>query len=148
MKEKVRKKLVFASLGFAIFYGAVNFLPFKEDAAKPAGLSGEVRLKADQVKHPEQTLINIDSTTELNWGRDPFQVRQNRMPVKRAGEKPIPRWHLSGILYSGNNPMAIINKKMVRTGDTVDRAKVISIERKQVVLEHKGRKHTLSVSRG
>lgn len=148
MNETIRKRMVFASLVLAIIYGGLNLLPFKEKKTSPSGLSTVAALKADQVKPLASSLINVDSMAVLNWGRDPFQVIPQKTPGKTTGRKSGLGWHLSGILFSGNSPIAIINKKIVRTGDTVDKAKVIRIDRKQVILEYKGRKQTLTVSRG
>lgn len=146
MNEKFRKGLVFASLGFALIYGAANLIPSKEDRSKQLSLSEVTQLEANRITPEAGSLINADSMASLSWGSDPFRGRQKESSVKTNGRKSGIGWHLSGILYSGNNPAAIINKKMVRIGDVVDKAKVIKIERKQVTLEYKGRRQTLSVS--
>jgi hypothetical protein len=56
--------------------------------------------------------------------------------------KPVEAWpelKLSAIIFSKNNPMAIINGKMLGAGETIDGAHVTKIEPEQVSVEWKGK---------
>lgn len=69
-------------------------------------------------------------------------------PLRReepAGDTFEPeRWRLSAIMISGERPLAIINDRQVRTGEQLDGALVLTIERDRVVLRRRdGSRHTL-----
>ena len=53
-----------------------------------------------------------------------------------------------GIVYSENNPMAIINNKSLFIGDKINKARVVDISRKNVTLDYNGKKITLTVAKG
>ncbi|MCK4574027.1 MAG: general secretion pathway protein GspB [candidate division Zixibacteria bacterium] len=44
--------------------------------------------------------------------------------------------------------MAIINNRPVKTGDTINDARVVQIDKKEVVLEHKGKRIRLTIAKG
>jgi len=52
---------------------------------------------------------------------------------------------LSGIMLSENEPVAIINNKIVRKGDTIDGATVVSIDEQQARLAYLGEEFVLSI---
>ena len=57
-----------------------------------------------------------------------------------------PQLSLSGIVYSPEEAYCIINNKIVKSGDTIRGAKLISISRNTATLDYQGNKITLSVS--
>lgn len=56
-----------------------------------------------------------------------------RSPQLDAGLK------LTGTIVGGENPIAIINDQFVRVGDLIDEYKLVSIEKKEVILDMDGR---------
>jgi len=52
---------------------------------------------------------------------------------------------LTGILYDGRNPKAVINDEIVQVGDTVNGAKVIAITASTVTLSRNGKESTLRI---
>ncbi|MFQ5452561.1 MAG: hypothetical protein ACE5D6_00030 [Candidatus Zixiibacteriota bacterium] len=93
-------------------------------------------------------LVNIENKTKEKWGRDPFR---NKKPKKRVIKKTRTKsisWKLSGILFNSDSPIAIINNKPVKIGDKIGNAKVITIDKKSVILEHNGNKITITVTKG
>jgi hypothetical protein len=55
----------------------------------------------------------------------------------------MPELKLQGIFYRLKNSSAMINGKTVNVGESVSGAKVISIDRYQVVIEFEGERKTL-----
>ena len=53
---------------------------------------------------------------------------------------------LSGILYDARTPKAIINGNIVRVGDEVDGATILSIERNSATISYKDRRIALNIS--
>ena len=142
MTEKTRKRIVYLALVAAIIWGAYNFL----------GRNGKVHVTAPETIQPvsgqsvqsgsaDHTSILTD--TDRPWGSDPFRVRRDGT-VSRSG----PSWLLSGIVYNATYPLAYINRKAVREGDTIDSATVVKIEKKSVTLKYQGNEFTIRVSRG
>jgi len=52
---------------------------------------------------------------------------------------------LSGIVFGGGNPFAVINDKIVEEGDRIAEAKVVRIEKNRVTLHFEGEKITLTL---
>jgi type II secretory pathway component PulC len=92
-------------------------------------------------------LVNVEQQAKEPWGADPFRVKA-RSGKKNGKARKKPRWQLSGILYNNQHPVAIINKRQVRTGETINDAKVLKIDKKAVTLEHNGKQMTLTVTKG
>jgi hypothetical protein len=58
--------------------------------------------------------------------------------------RPFPRLKLQGILFSEKRPQAMINDNVCSVGDEVDGARVVKIERRQVVVSWDGREKALA----
>ncbi|MEA3296536.1 MAG: general secretion pathway protein GspB [candidate division Zixibacteria bacterium] len=147
MTERTRKKLVYVSLVVAVAWGAYNFL------IGDTKTSVEKEPIVNTISALEQPLSISDSisTTEIesaHWGNDPFQagIPTATQPENKNAASPL--WVLSGIVFSLHSPMAIINQKTVRSGDTVDNAEVVSIEQNYVVLRYKEESFRLTVTKG
>ena len=128
MSENTRKKIVYACLIAAIIYGAA----------------------AIQIAATSHTSLDSAITDEMasaRWGIDPFRARVTEESTQLPRQEVVV-WVLDGIVYSDHSPMAIINKQMVRSGDTVGDARVIAIDQESATLEHKGKRFTLTVSKG
>jgi hypothetical protein len=76
--------------------------------------------------------------------RDPFKgvVVEDKSPeAAKVGAKdvPPPPLTIQGLLMGAKFPQAIINNKVVKTGDTVEGAKIITIEKDGVTVLFEGR---------
>ena len=60
-------------------------------------------------------------------------------------EQVLANFKLNGIVWDADNSWAIINNRIVRTGDTLNGAKVVSIEPKKVVLNFRNEEFDLAV---
>lgn len=80
--------------------------------------------------------------------RDPFQGVNTR-PISsgqaQVQAKELPPMTIQGIMWGGKFNQAIINSKVVKAGDTIEGAQVISIEKNKIILIFEGRKFTLTV---
>ena len=151
MSEGLRKKIVFASLPLAIVWAVFSYSGKKSTAqgdtpqvATP--LTVAPIMSPHPVRPSSARLINIAEKQAEPWGADPFRTRVAQPAA--AGTNTQLAWTLGGIIYSHHNPLAFINKQMVRTGDRVDKATVVSISKKTVVLDYRGRQITLKLSKG
>jgi hypothetical protein len=145
MNEKLRKYIIYAALGLAIIWGYYNI------GSKKSSIESSERETREEILHGSKTtnipdkLINVEDYQDLAWGRNPFQEPGNNAPRIVSHQT---YWLLSGIIFSDNNPMAIINNKSLFIGESIDEAIVIDISRKEVTLDFKGKKLTLTVAKG
>ncbi len=75
--------------------------------------------------------------------RDPFEMEQ---PKEQIEEKPLPSLKAQGIVWGGSFPQAIINNVVVRIGDTIEEARIISIAKNSVTVFFGNRQYNLSTS--
>lgn len=65
--------------------------------------------------------------------------------IESTQEEFLSNFKLNGIIYDEENSWAIINNKVVRVGDTLDGAKIISIAPRKVTLLFKNERFDLAV---
>ena len=151
MTEKTRKTLVFSLLPLALIWAFFNMGGKENDAELPPSPPVITGLDSVVIQLPEQSAINFDELDYLRtaaWGEDPFRLKPTPNAVV-VSSKPTSRGLiLSGILYSTDNPVAIINGSPIRIGQEINGAKVIEIEKDKVILERQGKKQSLTVSKG
>ena len=149
MSEGLRKKIIFATLPLAILWAVFNFSDLK--STTPAGTSPAANLQTiapvTASITPSTRLINIEEKQAESWGKDPFRTfAVGPSPASKATSRL--GWVLGGIIYSNQAPVAFINKRMVRVGDRIGEATVVSISKKSVILDIRGRQTTLKLSKG
>ncbi|MEA2031423.1 MAG: general secretion pathway protein GspB [candidate division Zixibacteria bacterium] len=146
MNESLRKKIVYGVAAIALVWAVYNFQSDSNKSSKGNNLVTSERLVAESVvtRTPEKPL-DVEHYQSLKWGSDPFRIPTKTQEVQV--QQNI-NWNLSGIVYSSDNPMAIINATTVSVGDTVDNARVVKINRKMVILDYKGSQITLTVTKG
>lgn len=152
MSESTRKKVIFGILLIAIIWGYNNLksTPKNNVPDKRSNVTATTAPAVGQAAKPTPAvpkLVNIEKKALEPWGEDPFRVEKNTRRVSTKSPQ-TQKWQLSGILYNSQTPVAIINNQQVKTGDTVDNARVLKIDRKAVMLEHNGTKMTITVTKG
>lgn len=93
-----------------------------------------------------------DSDNEIDWKIPeplPSGLRDPMYPVTKNPEKQTPETiqekteitiTVNGVLYSRDNPAALIGNKIVHTGDIISGAEIITIDRDSVTFEIDGRR--------
>jgi len=150
MSEGLRKKIVFTTLPLAILWAVFNYSnskPASPVKAPPAASIQTVAPITNSPKLPDARLINIEDKQAEPWGEDPFRTFSGR-PMATSKASSQLAWTLGGIIFSHQAPVAFINKQIVRVGDRVDGATIVSINKKSVVLDFRGRQITLKLSKG
>ena len=147
MNEKTRKMLVYALSAATVIWAVYNYPGFeKQPEIQRPDTTPQIR--QTNAILADKKLVDIEALSAEPWGADPFRDYLKHRTGATGKRANSARWSVSGILYSKDNPLAYVNGRSVRIGDMIDKAKVIAIERKAVILEHKGNQITLSVSRG
>ncbi|MFA5090982.1 MAG: hypothetical protein WC510_08215 [Candidatus Omnitrophota bacterium] len=105
------------------------------------------------VKEPVPALEAGNKTVEYTAAgtRDPFQAEKiqevsgNGSPAQaQAGEKPLPSFVIQGIVWGDNFPQAIINNKVLKVGDTIEEARIVTIDRNGIIVMFNKRQYNLS----
>ena len=83
-----------------------------------------------------ETISDVDysfllTNPKLPWGNDPFRKEPGFVSMPNSGDT----FSLSGIVYSKNIPMAVINGKIVKEGDRVSDRRVSLIGDNFVILK-------------
>ena len=96
------------------------------------------------------------------WGRDPFLTREeinaaNRRPEPEIVQAPVeaprpepaapPTYAVTAIIYGPNGSFAVVNSRVVQTGDRVGMEIVKEIKDRAIVLEYDGHTRELPLRR-
>lgn len=104
---------------------------------KPFDYAGEP-LEAEAYTDMSREIVLIEDKSGFNGIAKVFKRKSTRQQL-------LSNFTLNGIVYDTDDSWAIINNRMVRTGDALDGAKIISIEPQKVVLNFEGEKFDLVV---
>lgn len=125
-----KKIIILIALGvvaaISLFYGIVtpskvNRNIISEQASSSKGLTFTTGKKIVCLAR------TVGRTKYLSWAIDPFSP--SSAPIKGYG------WlTLEGIMWSKENPEAIINDNIVKIGDQIDKNTVVDIEQDRVIL--------------
>jgi hypothetical protein len=144
MTAKKRQVLLLALLLVAVVWGIYNFTG---DTQKRPPVIPDLPREVDQVRaeKPSES-IEVEKYSKLEWGTDPF-FWDPGMSDETPSVTIERTWILGGILYRGNNPSAVINRRIVRSGDLIDGATVVQIHKSSVRLEKDGLEFTLTLGK-
>jgi type II secretory pathway component PulC len=147
LNARTRQKIIVAALPLAMIWGAYNMF-WVEQKSPP--VQPEITAQADTTTTKPLFAPagpDMERIKTAEWGADPFRSAVKK-PAKRADKrKEELKLILSGIVFNEKSPMAVINKKTVRTGDTIDGAHILSIDRKSVTVERSGKQFQLKVTK-
>ena len=143
MSESTRKKIVYLALVAAIVWGGYNLYgPHRKPVAQ--GTPTIQPVSAAIANAAATAPAGIEQRASAAWGRDPFRTIRYTGPRQSRSV----RWVVTGIVYNDTSPLAYVNRKAVRKGDTIDDATVVNIDRKSVTLEYQGDRIEITISKG
>ncbi len=150
MNEKKRKMIVYVVAAISLTWSAFNY---QFDKPKPINQNKVEAAKQMTLSEtaPKTNFVSMKVEQEKEWGRNPFRpwIRRSNTSINRSkSNNSNLAWIVGGILYSPNSPLAYINGQAVKTGDTINGATVIAIDKKTITLEHKGKIFTLGINKG
>jgi len=156
---RVRQGILVLILIAASIWGYQNIFGEKRTstAARPA-TAAATAIRPPAVQRPaakaataRSTVIpNVDELRQMSWGADPFRRQLPTASPKTTGNRANnkPEWRLTGIFFSDSGPIAVINDKLVRVGETIDQAEIVDINKKQVTLRTGGKERILTLPNG
>jgi hypothetical protein len=141
----IRERIIFITL-FIFGLSVINNL-----FASKAEFEEIKKLEETEKIKPLETVERPAVEYKAGDLRDPFQetivkgaiLKEEKLAEQKkeiAVEKEItpPTLTVQGLVWGGNFPQAIINNKVVRIGDTIEGAKVISIDKEGINLIFEG----------
>lgn len=155
MNDRTRKIIVLSSLPVALIWGYYNLIVKSDTTTGPSQDNQAAATVASALPSPLPAPATdsaiIQRIRNRSWGTDPFRGRtvSHREPtiapptVTKSGLS----WVLNGIIFSETSPVAYVNGRLVKVGEIVNTAKVVSIDRRTVTLEVDGRRMTISLSK-
>lgn len=93
--------------------------------------------------------INIKLSTALvkylgEQFRDPFESYLPEVDLEKSLiAQEFEKLKLTGIIWGSDMPLAIINDKVYKIGDSILGAKIVEIDKKGVLLDYKGKTYLL-----
>ncbi len=159
MTEAKRKKMMYGILVVAVIWGAWNLAQPRRASRTVETQPVAQEIAVQEVTVEAQPTIDMAAKRSEPWGRDPFTGKlakssppreSNGSPSRTSevGTKSSKGWSLTGIIDNGTTPFAFINGKMVKVGDLIDQARVVSIEKQKVTLSLNGSQFALKVNKG
>ncbi len=85
--------------------------------------------------------------------KDPFSVPDSfrnvisHLLVPKQEDVALPSLSVSGAVWGGASPQAIINGKILKEGDTIEGATILKIEKEGIILLYRGRQVTIPLSK-
>ena len=107
----------------------------KEAVLNEEPVSDKIEYKSVQLKDPFQ----VDA---LEIGK----IKQESAPKEKEPSevKPLPPLEIQGIVWGGRFPQAIINRKVVKIGDTIGEVRITDISQNGVTAFFENRQYNLS----
>ncbi len=119
-----------------------------EAATSPAELEGPVASEVrDLFRLPARLLEKIRERERALQLEQAQQLQPPSQPPPPAEPPPeLPSLELQGIFWGAGRPQAIINRRIVSVGDTMERARVVAITKEGVTLAYGERQVQLKPS--
>lgn len=145
MKKKTLIELILTAILIIVLLFAVNNAIKRPKRSVPAAVKPGVKNtppavdNISQTKAPQAAMsvkpqyqLQEEESQSLELKRDPFSAMAPAVTKSQAAEASSIT--LSGILWDENNPLAIINNKVVKKADSVSGCRVVEIKQESVVL--------------
>ena len=153
MSEKLRVKVIGLFLGITVIWAGFNYVPNIKEITYDTPKTIQPLDPNNSTKTKSVNFIDKEEIAKAKWGQSPFYITP--LPIINT-ERPHTvvhnntnlSWILSGIILNSSSPTAIINKRPVKIGETINRAIVTNIEKEKVIIKYKQKEITLTISKG
>jgi len=145
MKPEIRKLVIYSLFVAASIYGLLS-LRSRYDKPIASVSNSPTESQVAPAVRPSK-LIDIEKYSSMAWGRDPFVRNHGEVVNTMTASAPAPIWILGGILYDDLNPAAIINGRVVRTGELIKGALILKIDKNKVTLENNSGRFFLNLTK-
>lgn len=118
-------------LGLSLAGIALKSFLFKSHQG--GGLQPKQMILSKEENHLENLSISPLEETKLEWGLDPFRVAASS--DVRVEKTELGVLALTGISWSEDRPVAILNDTIIHTGDTFNGYQVVEIRKDRVLMK-------------
>lgn len=104
-----------------------------------------------EVNKKEET--NLSTAYTVDGQKDPlglpdaFKNAISNLVTPKEEEITLPPLVVSGVIWGGNIPQAIINGKILKEGDSIEGVEILEIKKEGVIIFYKGKEFPISVVR-
>ena len=151
MNEKTRIKIITFILIIAVIWAGSNYISENKKIESSANTQTVAKISPENIKPVKKELPEkvIETSRKTDWGRNPF-FSPHFAIADFSSDQPNEDivWVLSGIFFSTSTPTAIINKRPVKVGQTINNAKVVQINKEEVTLKIDNQELKLTISKG
>ena len=130
--EKKKIEIAVTALLVVIFIFALsNSIRVAARKKKPGTPVASNVAAPTQAGKPAKAIMPVSGqyTEEAEWGRDPFSGRLY------LSEKKASALRLVGIIWDKNQPLAMINERILKAGDTIQGKQIIRINPDSVIID-------------
>ena len=135
--------ILLVSMGF--FLTREFFFKTEEATVPSAEIVQDKPVRKETVPREPRRDVHIPDETVPDKPEPPEVIPAGQ--IKEVYEEEdfgeVPEFSLTGIVFGGGEPSAIINGKIVKEGDVIEEAKVLEIKPKKVTLGFKGKEISL-----
>lgn len=132
MEKKKIEIAVTALLVIIFIFALVNSIKVAARKKKPGGTPIAANVSAPtQAGKPAKAIMPVAGqyAEEAEWGRDPFSGRLY------LSEKKASALRLVGIIWDKHQPLAMINERILKAGDTIQGKQIIRINPDSVIID-------------
>lgn len=151
MSEQMRTKVIAGFLVTALIWAGLDYKSNDSKSTKEVPQTIQpIETKSIAVKN-SSSFLDIEKYEKDSWGRSPFYLPTLvtvSKPQTITHQQSTLSWILSGIIINNSSPTAIINKRPVKIGETIDKALVTEIDKEKVIIKYNQKEITLTVSKG
>ncbi len=140
--EKVQltktQKILFIILGIVSVYAIFDFMSHKDTyVGFYSGQEEETPVVQSSSDSAQAQVDQLQTSLFLQWGKDPF-LRKEQIKTRKKVKKRRSRPHfkLKAISYRKDGSVALINDRIVKSGDIIKGYKVIKIDARKVILSN------------
>ena len=151
-KQKMNWGPVFVVMVLALITGPLLAplfsSPFRNTNAPLLVTSYRQALAADENKGLHDASFSSLGTKHAQFGLEEKAILPLNLPARSAPplDDSVPNFLMNGIVYSNTDSFCIINGKVLRLGDKIERAKLVAVTAEKATLELNGKKIDLWVS--
>jgi len=137
--KNMPKILLSFFIAAASFYHAGNAFSLRSEYE-------EIRRIEADTRSPEITVTRPKAEYNASNLKDPFRIKaavQDAGPEIDVTVNP-PDLKIQGVVWGGQQPQAIINNKVLKIGDVIEKARIINISQSGIDIFYEGRQFKIS----